>query len=108
VTPSATSRKEVPSYFTARKRQPSHSDEEDELEEEPLHENATEQEKIQYRRRQNTLAARRSRKRRQLQFQKLEDEVVRLTREKDIWRERALMMERLLSTHGLPCPNFDR
>lgn len=108
LTPSVTSRKEVPSYIAARRRAPAQSDEEDELAEEPLHENATDQEKIEYKRRQNTLAARRSRRRRLAQFQKLEEDVVRLTREKDIWKERALMMERMLSTHGLPCPNFDR
>ncbi|KIM38238.1 hypothetical protein M413DRAFT_30359 [Hebeloma cylindrosporum] len=68
---------------------------------------ATEQEKIEYKRRMNTLAARRSRRRRLAQFHKLEEDVVRLNRERDIWKERALMMERMLSTHGLPCPNFE-
>ena len=106
---SSSVRRDVPPYMTARRRPAQQiSDEEDELAEEPLPENATEQEKMDYRRRQNTLAARRSRRRRLLQFQKLEEDVARLTREKDIWRERALMMERLLTTHGLPCPNFDQ
>jgi len=56
----------------------------------------------------NTLAARRSRRRRLAQFQKLEEDVARLNREKDIWKEQALMMERILSTHGLFCSNFER
>ncbi|KAF8886433.1 hypothetical protein CPB84DRAFT_1542741 [Gymnopilus junonius] len=107
-TASSPSQRNVPPYVTARRRSAQQiSDEEDELFDEPLPDNATEQQKVEYRRKQNTLAARRSRKRRMLQFQKLEEDVVRLTREKDIWRERALMMERLLATHGLPFPNFD-
>ncbi|KAF8956465.1 hypothetical protein BDZ97DRAFT_1637210, partial [Flammula alnicola] len=106
LTPSATSKKHVPFYFASRRQAEALSDEEDELAEEPLHPNATDQEKIAYKRRQNTLAARRSRRRRLAQFQKLEEDVARLNREKDIWKERALMMERMLSTHGLPCPNF--
>jgi len=84
------------------------ADEDDTETPEPLGPEATEQEKIEYKRRMNTLAARRSRRRRLAQFHKLEEDVARISREKDIWRERALMMERMLSTHGLPCPNFDR
>jgi len=75
---------------------------------EPLGPDATEKEKIEYKRRMNTLAARRSRRRRLAQFHQLEEDVARLSREKDIWKERALMMEQMLSTHGLPCPNFER
>ena len=95
------------SHLPSRRRGASpRSDDEDELVDEPLDPNASAQDRQAYKRRRNTLAARRSRQRRQAQFQKLEEDVARLNRERDIWKERALMMERLLSTHGLPCPNF--
>lgn len=110
--PVRVSRSDVPRYSiaSATRRRSAGSDDEDDTDEspEPLGPDATEQEKIEYKRRMNTLAARRSRRRRLAQFHKLEEDVARLSREKDIWRERALMMERMLSTHGLPCPNFDR
>lgn len=94
---------------TSRRFSRSHpySDDEEPLDR-PLPENATEQEKIEWRRRQNTLAARKSRKRKQDQMQQLQDDVQRLSKEKDVWRERALMMKQLLISHGLPSPNFGR
>ena len=95
---------------TSRRFSRSHpySDDEEEPLDRPLPENATEQEKIDWRRRQNTLAARKSRKRKQDQMQQLQDDVQRLSKEKDVWRERALMMKQLLISHGLPSPNFGR
>ncbi|KAJ4474463.1 hypothetical protein J3R30DRAFT_3260815, partial [Lentinula aciculospora] len=113
ITPSATSRKEIPSYFIKQQRraspqQPAHmsEDEDDELTEEPPAENATDQEKIDYKRRQNTLAARRSRKRKLVHTQQLELAVERLTAEKEMWRTRALTLRQLLRSHNLPCPEF--
>ncbi|KAF8195058.1 hypothetical protein BJ912DRAFT_1040598 [Pholiota molesta] len=105
---STSEKKEPPSAFLPSRRRGAspRSDDDDELPDEQLDPNATEQEKQAFKRRRNTLAARRSRHRRQVQFQKLEEDVARLNRERDIWKERALMMERMLSTHGLPCPNF--
>ena len=85
-----------------------YSDDEEEPLDKPLPDNATEQEKLDWRRRQNTLAARKSRKRKQDQMQQLQDDVQRLSKEKDVWRERALMMKQLLISHGLPSPNFER
>ncbi|KAJ7607715.1 hypothetical protein FB45DRAFT_393832 [Roridomyces roridus] len=106
-TPSMTSKKDLPAFFSQRRSPPSQpSDEEDELTEEPLAPNATDQEKIEYKRRQNTLAARRSRKRKQMHQQQLEEAVERLTREKEIWKTRALTLSNLLRSHGLPCPEF--
>ncbi|KAJ7696754.1 hypothetical protein B0H17DRAFT_1130776 [Mycena rosella] len=72
--PSLTSKKEIPAYFATRRSlsQPS-DEEEDELTEEPPAANATDQEKIEYKRRQNTLAARRSRKRKLMHQQQLEE-----------------------------------
>ncbi|KAK7063580.1 hypothetical protein R3P38DRAFT_2819218 [Favolaschia claudopus] len=105
--PSMTSRKDVPAFFSQRRSlsQPS-DEEEDELTEEPLAPNATDQEKIEYKRRQNTLAARRSRKRKLMHQQHLEEAVERLTREKEIWKTRALTLSNLLRSHGITCPDF--
>jgi len=89
-------------------RSPPFFDDDEEALDRPLPDNATEQEKVDWRRRQNTLAARKSRKRKQDQMQQLQDDVQRLSKEKDVWRERALMMKQLLISHGLPSPNFGR
>ncbi|KAJ7722567.1 ectomycorrhiza-regulated protein [Mycena maculata] len=107
-TPSLTSKKEIPAFFATRRSlsQPS-DEEEDELTEEPLSANATDQEKIEYKRRQNTLAARRSRKRKLMHQQQLEEAVERLTHERDVWKTRALMLSKMLQSHGITCPNFD-
>ena len=107
VTPSATSRKALPTVF-ARKRtraQAFNADDEDELLEE-LKPDATELEQIEYKRRQNTVAARRSRKRKLEYQQKLADDVERLQRGRDMWRERARMLQRLMEARGFPCPSF--
>ncbi|KAH6911034.1 hypothetical protein BKA70DRAFT_1423786 [Coprinopsis sp. MPI-PUGE-AT-0042] len=109
VTPSTTSRKEVPAFFGKRamySKMPPASDGEDELTEEPPAANATDQEKIEWKRRQNTLAARRSRKRKLQQQQALEDAVEQLSRDKEMWRTRALTLRQLLLSHGILCPDF--
>ncbi|KIK64015.1 hypothetical protein GYMLUDRAFT_161993 [Collybiopsis luxurians FD-317 M1] len=114
VTPSATSRKEIPAYYLKQQRRSPNQvlhvleeDEDDELTEEPLPENATDQEKIDYKRRQNTLAARRSRKRKLLYTQQLEATVERLSAEMEMWRTRALTLRQLLRSHNVPCPDFN-
>jgi hypothetical protein len=109
VTPSATSRKELPAVF-ARKRGRSQAfgDEEDQLEDEvvTLPPNPTEQELIEAKRRQNTIAARRSRKRK-LEYQReLEETVEAVTRERDAWKARALTCEALLTSHGVELPEL--
>jgi len=105
--PSATSRKELPAIF-ARKRSRSQAFEgDDELAgEEQLGPNATEKEQIEWKRRQNTLAARKSRKRKLLHQQELEESVERLTQEKEVWRTRALTLRQLLHSHGVPFNEF--
>ncbi|KIM81096.1 hypothetical protein PILCRDRAFT_821924 [Piloderma croceum F 1598] len=108
-TPSATSRKEVPAVF-ARKRARSQAfgDEEDQLEDEvyTLPPNPTEQELIEAKRRQNTIAARRSRKRK-LEYQReLEDSLEIVKEERDMWKSRALTCHALLKSHGLESPEF--
>ncbi|KAG6848721.1 hypothetical protein H0H93_014624 [Arthromyces matolae] len=105
--PSSTSRKEVPAFFQKmRTRTPPSEDEMDELTEEPPASNATDQEKIEYKRRQNTLAARRSRQRKIENLQRLEETVERLTREREVWKTRALTLKQLLISHGIICPEF--
>ncbi|KIY65935.1 hypothetical protein CYLTODRAFT_437641 [Cylindrobasidium torrendii FP15055 ss-10] len=104
--PSSTSRKEVPAYFVRRAPQAPPSDEEDELTEEPPAANATDQEKIEYKRRQNTLAARRSRKRKMQYTNNLQETVERLMIEKEVWKTRALTLRQLLQSHGVACPDF--
>jgi len=107
VTPPTYRTQKLPTSRRFSRSHPYSDDDEDPLER-PLPENATEQEKIDWRRRQNTLAARKSRKRKQDQMQQLQDDVQRLSKEKDVWKERALMMKQLLISHGLPSPNFGR
>ncbi|KAF9240224.1 hypothetical protein BU15DRAFT_87709 [Melanogaster broomeanus] len=88
LTPSATSRKELPAVF-ARK-----------------HELGEEQQQIEAKRRQNTIAARRSRKRK-LEYQKeLEDSVERYKSESEIWKQRAMTCQALLRSHRIECPDF--
>ncbi|KAF8992662.1 hypothetical protein BDQ17DRAFT_1369161 [Cyathus striatus] len=98
VTPSATSRKEVPAVF-ARKRARSQAFDEDELEELPP--DASEQDQIEWKRRQNTIAARRSRKRKLEHQQHLENEIVRLQGEANRWRDRANVLQSVLKSKGV-------
>ncbi|KAJ7864677.1 ectomycorrhiza-regulated protein [Mycena leptocephala] len=109
-TPSRTSRKEigVPAFFGRRSSsQPSEeeedelNEEEDGLSEEPLAPNATHEEQFRYKRRQNRLAARHSRKRKLKHQQELEDAVERLTREEEIWKTRVQTLSNLLQSHGI-------
>jgi len=106
-TPSATSRKELPAVF-AKKRARSHAfgEDDDDLLEEPLPPNATEKEQIEWKRRQNTLAARKSRKRKLQHQMELEETVERLTAEKETWRVRAMTYQSLLKQHGLDVPEY--
>jgi hypothetical protein len=107
-TPSATSRKELPAIF-ARKRIHSEAfegvDDEDELA--ALPPNATEKEQIEWKRRQNTLAARKSRKRKLAHQQELETKVEFLTAEMGKWKTRTEMLLSILRSHGHPLPAFD-
>ncbi|KAH9486046.1 hypothetical protein JR316_0000110 [Psilocybe cubensis] len=101
----------VPPRHVRHRRRPATSDEEDEFDEEeelePLSENATAAERKEYKKKLNTLAARRSRKRKAEILRRLEDDVNRLNRERDIWRERAMMLVGMLVENHLPCPQFD-
>jgi hypothetical protein len=110
VTPSATSRKEVPAVF-ARKRTRSTAfgdefHEEDQLDDYVLPPNPTEKDLIEQKRRQNTVAARRSRKRKLEHLQLLESSLEKERQEKEQWRERALMLASILTGLNQPVPNF--
>ncbi|KAF9445379.1 hypothetical protein P691DRAFT_272372 [Macrolepiota fuliginosa MF-IS2] len=106
VTPSATSRKELPAVFARKRARNQMLDgEEDELEE-PLKPNATELEQIEWKRRQNTLAARKSRQRKLRHQQDLETQVSALTAEREKWRQRALTLQGVLQANGIPFAEF--
>ena len=104
-TASATSRKEIPSVFLKKRQRVEYADEEDELME-PLPPNATEREQIEYKRRQNTLAARKSRKRKLMHQQELENQVQTLKEEVAKWHTRCDVLSKLLDSHGIPPPSF--
>lgn len=99
VTPSATSRKAVPAGF--RKRLASEAFEDEEAELAALA--GLDPESIEWKRRQNTIAARKSRKRKLEHQQMLEDQAATLKREVTMWRERALMAQEMLRSAGIKC-----
>ncbi|KAJ8519265.1 hypothetical protein ONZ45_g3765 [Pleurotus djamor] len=110
VTPSATSKKDVPASF-ARKRSRSQyrgKAEEDEDDDEPRNgePSSTELQLIETKRRQNTLAARKSRKRKLEYQQHLEDQVQTLTTEVNTWKHRAETLQTVMRSHGIPTPHF--
>lgn len=108
LTPSATSRKEVPAVFARKRaRTAAFGDEQDELNEDVLiTPSMTEQEQIEAKRRQNTVAARRSRKRK-LEYQReLEESVERYKRESEVWKSRAMTYQALLRSHNIECPEL--
>jgi len=98
--PSVTSRKELPATF-ARKRARTSGPDEDETPVGPTH---SEEDAIKAKRLQNTLAARRSRKRK-LEYQReLEDAIEAERMDKEMWREHALILEALLRDKGHEVP----
>lgn len=107
VTPSVTSRKEVPAIFARkRSRSTAFGDEEDQLDDYVLPPNPTEKDLIEQKRRQNTVAARRSRKRKLEHLQLLETSLEKERQEKEQWRERAMMLSSILSGLNQPVPDF--
>ena len=107
VTPSATSRKEVPAVFARKRaRSTAFGDEEDQLDDYTLPPNPTEKDLIEQKRRQNTVAARRSRKRKLEHLQLLETSLEKERQEKEQWRQRALMLSSILSGLNQPVPDF--
>jgi len=103
VSESATSRKELPAVF-ARKRKRVSADLDDEEDIFAAPPTTTELSAIEAKRRQNTLAARRSRKRK-LEYQRELETVIENERaEKDAWKQRALAFEAILNSNGIRIP----
>ncbi|KAF8650979.1 hypothetical protein AX16_004994 [Volvariella volvacea WC 439] len=103
VTPSATSKKDLPAMIQRKRaRLQTPVDEGDA----PPPPSASEQELIDYKRRQNTLAARKSRMRKLEHQQKLEAEVEQLKQERDTWKVRTEMLMHTLRTHNIPAPDL--
>lgn len=101
-TPSSTSRKTLPATF-ARKRARTQGPEEEETGTGPT---VSEEDAIRCKRLQNTLAARRSRKRK-LEYQReLEDAIEAERKEKEMWRARAFVLEALLRDKGHEVPRM--
>ncbi|EPT05339.1 hypothetical protein FOMPIDRAFT_1021593 [Fomitopsis schrenkii] len=105
VTPSSTSRKEVPAVFARKRSRSSAFGEEDELRAEDLP--AHDIDAIEAKRRQNTLAARRSRKRKLEAQRDLELKYDEERTEKEMWKARATMFEALLRSHGHEVPTYN-
>jgi len=103
VSESATSRKELPAVFARkRKRASSELDNEEDLLAAPPTTN--EMSAIEAKRRQNTLAARRSRKRKLEHQRDLETTIDNERAEKDAWKQRALAFEAILNSNGIRIP----
>jgi len=107
--PSSTSRKELPAVFAKKRaRSMAFGDEEDELEEEAANgtPTGTEADAIAAKRRQNTLAARRSRKRK-LEYQRDLEEALEAERTgKELWRGRAMFYEAHMQALGVQVPYY--
>jgi hypothetical protein len=105
-TPSATSRKDVPAVFAKKRARLQAFGDDDDEHEEPLPPNATEKEQIEWKRRQNTLAARKSRKRKLQHQLELEAKVAQLSADLEMWKVRAQTYESMLRNHGFKVPDF--
>ncbi|KAF5391528.1 hypothetical protein D9757_002508 [Collybiopsis confluens] len=104
VIPSSTSRKEVPASF-AKKRSRSDAFGDDEQDEEVCGEapgpDATDLERIEYKRRLSTVAARKSR-RRKLEYKlMLETRVDELEKDSEKWRTRCRVLQEVLRSHSV-------
>ncbi|KAF7364670.1 Imprinted and ancient [Mycena venus] len=102
VTPSATSRKAVPDAIVKKRLHSVAFSDDKDIEEElgALSPTASEAGVIEYKRQQNTLAARKSRKWKLEHQQALEEEVASLNNQVTMWRERAMMAQELLRNSG--------
>ena len=107
VTPSVTSRKEVPAVF-ARKcaRLTAFGVEENQLDVYIQPPNATEKDLIEQKRCRNTVAARRSRKRKLEYLQLMETSLGKERQEKEQWRQWAPMLSSILSGLNQPVPDL--
>ncbi|KAE9394402.1 hypothetical protein BT96DRAFT_958800 [Gymnopus androsaceus JB14] len=105
ITPSSTSRKE-PSSSKKRSRSEAFGDAEDRDEEElppmqPPGPDATEQEKLEWKRRLSTIAARKSRRRKLEHKLMLESKVDELEKDREKWRTRCKVLQEVLRSHAV-------
>ncbi|KAH7871218.1 uncharacterized protein C8R40DRAFT_1153058 [Lentinula edodes] len=109
VLPSSTSRKVNPIHAQKRSYSQAFGDQEqDELVgESPPGPNATEIEHIEWKRRQNTIAARKTRRRKLEYLQRVEAENVVLRDERDKWKVRCGVLEDIVKAHGVAVPVWD-
>jgi hypothetical protein len=103
LTPSATARKDA---FPHMRWRGSGGDEPDELLDESNTTPAADLKALEWKRQQNTLAARKSRQRKLQHQLQLEETVSTLSTEKEAWRARAMMYEALLRSNGINVPEF--
>ncbi|KAJ7095977.1 hypothetical protein B0H15DRAFT_774444 [Mycena belliarum] len=101
MTPSATSRKVITSAIAKKRAHSEAFADADEEELAALSPTASEAERIEHKRRQNTIAARRSRKRKLAHKLDLEGTVADLQADVARWRERALMAQDMLRVQGV-------
>ncbi|KAF9074476.1 hypothetical protein BDP27DRAFT_1287938 [Rhodocollybia butyracea] len=109
ILPSATSRKANPLHANKRSHSEAFGDaqELDELPgEAPPGPNATEVEHIEWKRRQNTIAARKSRRRKLEHLRELESENSELKEERDRWKVRCDVLEGVLKANGMMVPEW--
>jgi hypothetical protein len=107
VIPSSTSRKEVPAVIARKRARSLALGDDDDERLAPPPPTATEKEQIEWKRRQNTLAARKSRQRKLVYLQEVEGKLDEMTREAEKWRVRCQMLSHTLSTHSIPVPQFE-
>ena len=104
VTPSSTSRKVVPAAFAKKRARSQAFDDEEGEDDASL--NPGDLDAIEAKRKQNTLAARRSRKRK-LEYQReLESNVERMTDEVRAWKQRSEALEAIIRSHGIEVPHI--
>jgi len=110
VAPSSTSRKELPAVFAKKRaRSTAFGDEEDELDDEAAANGTptgSEADAIAAKRRQNTLAARRSRKRKLEHQRELENAVEAERQDKEMWRGKAMFYEAHIRAMGFQVPYY--
>ena len=101
-----TSRKEVRTAFALKCGRSAACGDEDEFDDYVLCPNPTEQDLIEQKRRQNTIASRKSWKRKLEHLQSLENSLKDERRQKEQWQQRALMLVSMLHDLNKPVPNF--
>ncbi|KAJ3986957.1 hypothetical protein F5890DRAFT_1500810 [Lentinula detonsa] len=109
ILPSSTSRKVNPVHAQKRSHSKAFGDQElDELiGETPPGPNATEIEHIEWKRRQNTIAARKTRRRKLEYLQHVEVENTELREDRDRWKVRYGVLEGVLKANGMVVPVWD-